>query len=96
MDNICQRVLQYNVHAERPGSLRYAKVKRACVRDGRSVGPETVGEELTFAAHTGGQPDHDHPEEPGAQRREGGAGSALRAVGRTVRGGDPHEEAGAV
>ncbi|CAF96213.1 unnamed protein product, partial [Tetraodon nigroviridis] len=25
MDDICQRVLQYNVHAERPGSLRYAK-----------------------------------------------------------------------
>lgn len=30
VDNICQRVLQYNVHAERPGSLRYAKVK--CVK----------------------------------------------------------------
>lgn len=29
VDDICQRVLQYNVHAERPGSLRYAKVKRA-------------------------------------------------------------------
>eukprot|EP00066_Takifugu_rubripes_P003976 XP_003966977.1 PREDICTED: protein canopy homolog 4 [Takifugu rubripes] len=25
VDDICQRVLQYNVHAERPGSLRYAK-----------------------------------------------------------------------
>ncbi|XP_033962104.1 protein canopy 4 [Pseudochaenichthys georgianus] len=25
LDNICERVLQYNVHAERPGSLRYAK-----------------------------------------------------------------------
>ncbi|XP_038642796.1 protein canopy 4 [Scyliorhinus canicula] len=25
MDNICERILQYNVHAERPGSLRYAK-----------------------------------------------------------------------
>ncbi|KAM9718058.1 protein canopy 4 [Menidia menidia] len=25
VDNICERVLQYNVHAERPGSLRYAK-----------------------------------------------------------------------
>lgn len=30
VDNICQRVLQYSVHAERPGSLRYAKVK--CVK----------------------------------------------------------------
>jgi len=26
VDNICERILQYNVHAERPGSLRYAKV----------------------------------------------------------------------
>ncbi|XP_051567371.1 protein canopy 4-like [Myxocyprinus asiaticus] len=25
MDNICERILQYRVHAERPGSLRYAK-----------------------------------------------------------------------
>nr|XP_020467029.1 protein canopy homolog 4 [Monopterus albus] len=25
LDNICERILQYNVHAERPGSLRYAK-----------------------------------------------------------------------
>ncbi|XP_074555243.1 protein canopy 4 [Halichoeres trimaculatus] len=25
IDNICERILQYNVHAERPGSLRYAK-----------------------------------------------------------------------
>ncbi|XP_072447423.1 protein canopy 4-like [Chiloscyllium punctatum] len=25
MDNICVRILQYNIHAERPGSLRYAK-----------------------------------------------------------------------
>ncbi|KAL6118541.1 cnpy4 [Pungitius sinensis] len=25
LDDICERVLQYNVHAERPGSLRYAK-----------------------------------------------------------------------
>uniref|UniRef100_A0A1A7XJQ5 Canopy4 n=2 Tax=Iconisemion striatum TaxID=60296 RepID=A0A1A7XJQ5_9TELE len=25
VDNICERVLQYSVHAERPGSLRYAK-----------------------------------------------------------------------
>nr|XP_040038762.1 protein canopy 4 isoform X2 [Gasterosteus aculeatus aculeatus] len=25
VDDICERVLQYNVHAERPGSLRYAK-----------------------------------------------------------------------
>ncbi|KAJ0055628.1 hypothetical protein NL108_006483, partial [Boleophthalmus pectinirostris] len=25
VDNICERILQYNVHAERPGSLRYAK-----------------------------------------------------------------------
>ncbi|KAM6909045.1 protein canopy 4 [Xenentodon cancila] len=25
VDNICERVLQYRVHAERPGSLRYAK-----------------------------------------------------------------------
>ncbi|XP_078056985.1 protein canopy 4 [Mustelus asterias] len=25
MDNICEGILQYNVHAERPGSLRYAK-----------------------------------------------------------------------
>lgn len=25
MDNICERILQYKVHAERPGSLRYAK-----------------------------------------------------------------------
>uniref|UniRef100_A0A8C6UJ42 Canopy FGF signaling regulator 4 n=1 Tax=Neogobius melanostomus TaxID=47308 RepID=A0A8C6UJ42_9GOBI len=25
VDDICQRILQYNVHAERPGSLRYAK-----------------------------------------------------------------------
>lgn len=66
------------------------------MRNGRSVGPEVAREELTFAPHTGGQSDHDHPEEPGAQRREGGAGSALRAVGRTVRGGDAHEEAGAV
>ncbi|GCC41224.1 hypothetical protein chiPu_0025066 [Chiloscyllium punctatum] len=27
MDNICVRILQYNIHAERPGSLRYAKVE---------------------------------------------------------------------
>lgn len=26
MDNICEGILQYSVHAERPGSLRYAKV----------------------------------------------------------------------
>lgn len=25
VDNICDRILQYSVHAERPGSLRYAK-----------------------------------------------------------------------
>ncbi|XP_019711762.1 protein canopy 4 [Hippocampus comes] len=25
MDNICERILQYSVHAERPGSLRYSK-----------------------------------------------------------------------
>ncbi|XP_006008490.1 protein canopy 4 [Latimeria chalumnae] len=25
MDNICERILEYNVHAERPGSLRFAK-----------------------------------------------------------------------
>uniref|UniRef100_A0A3B3XB93 DUF3456 domain-containing protein n=1 Tax=Poecilia mexicana TaxID=48701 RepID=A0A3B3XB93_9TELE len=25
VDNICERILQYSVHAERPGSLRYAK-----------------------------------------------------------------------
>uniref|UniRef100_A0A8C4RSN8 Canopy FGF signaling regulator 4 n=1 Tax=Erpetoichthys calabaricus TaxID=27687 RepID=A0A8C4RSN8_ERPCA len=25
IDNICQRILEYSVHAERPGSLRYAK-----------------------------------------------------------------------
>ncbi|KAM9837020.1 protein canopy 4 [Aulostomus maculatus] len=25
VDNLCERILQYNVHAERPGSLRYAK-----------------------------------------------------------------------
>nr|XP_015196120.1 PREDICTED: protein canopy homolog 4 [Lepisosteus oculatus] len=25
IDNICQGILEYNVHAERPGSLRYAK-----------------------------------------------------------------------
>ncbi|XP_037539535.1 protein canopy 4 [Nematolebias whitei] len=25
LDNICERILQYNVHAERPGSLRYSK-----------------------------------------------------------------------
>ncbi|XP_062240593.1 protein canopy 4 [Platichthys flesus] len=25
IDDICQRILQYSVHAERPGSLRYAK-----------------------------------------------------------------------
>ncbi|XP_035771171.1 protein canopy 4 isoform X2 [Neolamprologus brichardi] len=25
VDNICERILEYNVHAERPGSLRYAK-----------------------------------------------------------------------
>ncbi|XP_026864539.1 protein canopy 4 isoform X2 [Electrophorus electricus] len=25
MDNICEGILQYSVHAERPGSLRYAK-----------------------------------------------------------------------
>ncbi|XP_042371019.1 protein canopy 4-like, partial [Plectropomus leopardus] len=25
LDDICERILQYNVHAERPGSLRYAK-----------------------------------------------------------------------
>ncbi|XP_008319502.1 protein canopy 4 [Cynoglossus semilaevis] len=25
IDNICERILQYSVHAERPGSLRYAK-----------------------------------------------------------------------
>lgn len=27
IDDICERLLQYNVHAERPGSLRYAKVR---------------------------------------------------------------------
>lgn len=26
VDNICEGILKYNVHAERPGSLRYAKV----------------------------------------------------------------------
>lgn len=26
VDNICEGILQYSVHAERPGSLRYAKV----------------------------------------------------------------------
>ncbi|XP_072314984.1 protein canopy 4 [Eucyclogobius newberryi] len=25
VDDICERILEYNVHAERPGSLRYAK-----------------------------------------------------------------------
>ncbi|XP_057712345.1 protein canopy 4 [Corythoichthys intestinalis] len=25
MENICERILQYSVHAERPGSLRYSK-----------------------------------------------------------------------
>lgn len=45
---------------------------------------------------TGGQPDHDHAEEPGAQGSEGGAGAPLRAVGRTLGGGDAHEEAGRV
>ncbi|CAL8376936.1 unnamed protein product [Boreogadus saida] len=25
VDNICEGILQYNIHAERPGSLRYAK-----------------------------------------------------------------------
>uniref|UniRef100_A0A673M2Z0 Protein canopy 4-like n=1 Tax=Sinocyclocheilus rhinocerous TaxID=307959 RepID=A0A673M2Z0_9TELE len=25
MDNVCERILQYKIHAERPGSLRYAK-----------------------------------------------------------------------
>ncbi|XP_028845122.1 protein canopy 4 [Denticeps clupeoides] len=25
VDNICERILQYSVHAERPGSMRYAK-----------------------------------------------------------------------
>ncbi|XP_077356350.1 protein canopy 4 [Festucalex cinctus] len=25
IDNICERILQYSVHAERPGSLRYSK-----------------------------------------------------------------------
>ncbi|XP_013880006.1 protein canopy 4 isoform X2 [Austrofundulus limnaeus] len=25
LDDICERILQYNVHAERPGSLRYSK-----------------------------------------------------------------------
>ncbi|XP_030017360.1 protein canopy 4 [Sphaeramia orbicularis] len=25
VDSVCERILQYNVHAERPGSLRYAK-----------------------------------------------------------------------
>jgi hypothetical protein len=25
LDNVCERFLQYNVHAERPGSLRYAR-----------------------------------------------------------------------
>lgn len=27
IDDICERLLQYSVHAERPGSLRYAKVR---------------------------------------------------------------------
>ena len=30
VDNICERILQYSVHAERPGSLRYAKVESMC------------------------------------------------------------------
>lgn len=30
IDNICERILQYSVHAERPGSLRYAKVMFFC------------------------------------------------------------------
>lgn len=47
-----------------------------------------------FVRHTGDQSDHDHAEEPGAERREGGAGPAVRAVGRTVCGGDAHEETG--
>ena len=25
LENVCERFLQYNVHAERPGSLRYAR-----------------------------------------------------------------------
>ncbi|MGH0151597.1 UNVERIFIED_CONTAM: hypothetical protein FKN15_020759 [Acipenser sinensis] len=29
LDNICEGILEYSVHAERPGSLRYAKVRRS-------------------------------------------------------------------
>lgn len=25
MEGVCEKILQYNVHAERPGSLRYSK-----------------------------------------------------------------------
>lgn len=34
LENVCERFLQYNVHAERPGSLRYAR--------GRSQTMETL------------------------------------------------------
>lgn len=44
VDNICERILEYNVHAERPGSLRYAKVinsffKNSCALKSWSRGP---------------------------------------------------------
>ncbi|KAI4808518.1 hypothetical protein KUCAC02_000575 [Chaenocephalus aceratus] len=39
LDNICERVLQYNVHAERPGSLRYAKEASQDHDDSEEPGP---------------------------------------------------------
>lgn len=42
----------------------------------------------------GHQSDHVDSEEPGPERGEGGSGNAAGVVGRTVCGGDTHEETG--
>lgn len=95
LDNVCERILQYNVHTERPGSLRYAKVKSAS-QVLEYLQKSCSGKRPTslFLCVAGYESDHDNSEEPGQQRSEGGTGSAVRAVGRTVCRGVGHEEAG--
>lgn len=104
IDNICERILQYNVHAERPGSLRYAKVRTVWRREITSV-PCIASQSSIFRSRfpkslqisdfvAGRQSDHDDSEEPGPQRGEGGAGSPVWDVGWAVCGGVRHEETG--
>lgn len=95
LDNVCERILQYNIHSERPGSLRYAKVKSAS-QVLEYLQKSCSGKRPTslFLCAAGYESDHDNSEEPGQQRSEGGTRSAVRAVGRTVCRGDRHEEAG--